>query len=33
MLEDAGLKPVESYSEHFTPYDENKMRMILIARK
>ena len=22
-----------SYSEHFTPYDENKMRMILIAGK
>lgn len=33
MFEASGLTLLESYSEHFTPYDENKMRMILIAGK
>ena len=33
MFEASGLTLVESYSEHFTPYDEEKMRMILIAEK
>ena len=33
MFETSGLKLIGSYSEHFTPYDENKMRMILIAEK
>ncbi len=33
MFEASGLKLMGSYSEHFTPYDESKMRMILIAEK
>ena len=33
MFEASGLKLIESYSEHFTTYSEEKMRMILIAEK
>ncbi len=33
MYEACGLTLVEAYSEHFTPYSEDKKRMILIAEK
>ena len=33
MFLNCGLELVETYSEYFTPYDEKKRRMILIAEK